>query len=96
MAYVGLKELDDEEEVLLKRVAEKEFGKLKKYSRNLDFHLQIKKLFKGGKPNYEVRLRIDAPHLVAESSALDRDLKKVVHVAFSKIEKELEHRFKID
>lgn len=96
ISYINLKELNIEEEAVVKKLTGEHLAKLEKFVKG-SFVLKIKKHSVGGKRvRYSFHLRLNAPSVIAKVESTDWDLKKALHIVFTEMGNELKHKFKLD
>ena len=98
--FIGYDDLDDQEKVVLNKLATEYHEKIQRFFLNEDLNLvvQIKKLKKDGdKHKYSLHIRVNAPASVAQSSkAADWDLARALHKAFKDLERSIEHKVHVE
>lgn len=95
--FIDLKLLTKEEVPTVERLCAEYEKKIARHVPNPQFILQFKKHNDTGKKvKYSIHCRLEAPQILAPSEAHDWDLATTLHKVFQKIEKELEHKFKLN
>lgn len=94
--YIKLKDLDENESSIVKKVTE---SLIKKIERGLEesvlvIHIKTHKAVGKGTKKYSIHARIDSPKVIVRAKAFDWDLAKAIHKLFAKLKNEIEHKFK--
>jgi ribosome-associated translation inhibitor RaiA len=91
--FIGLNNLNSMESAKVKSLAEKYGDKFERVAKNLNMVLNIKEYEKTGKRiKYAFNVKVIAPKYSVASSSASWDLIRGTHMAFKKIEHELEHK----
>lgn len=94
--YKDIKILNDKEKI---RVLDLVKRNLDKVRRDIDgkFIFIFKKYEKEGeRAKYSVNCKVDSPNIILSAHATEWDIAKVMHMLFDNLEREIQHRFKID
>lgn len=95
---IGIDEIEDEfEKATINKLANEYYEKIQRALKNItSVTLHIKKHTKGGKIKWDIRVRVIAPTRIFEAQESDWDLARTLHRVFKNIERELEHRLRVD
>ncbi len=95
---IGIDTIEDEfEKATINKLANEYYEKIQRALRNItSVTLHIKKHTKGGKAKWDMRVRVIAPTRIFEAQESDWDLARTLHRVFKNIERELQHRLKVD
>lgn len=96
---IGIDEIEDEfEKATINKLANEYYGKIERGINNItSVTLHIKKHSKGGKTKkWDMRVRVNAPTKIFEAQESDWDLARSLHKVFNNIERELQHKLKVD
>ena len=96
---IGIDEIDDEfEKATINKLANEYYEKIQRGIKEFtSVTLHIKKHSKGGKTKkWDMRVRITAPSQILEAQESDWDLAKSLHKVFNNIERELQHKLRVD
>jgi len=96
--FVNINILDDTEKEILNRLTEKHHEKIKRLLGNISSVVLHLKEYKNSKKEikkrkYSISVRIIAPGAYFESSAFNWKLDKALNEVFTKIEREIQHKF---
>ena len=97
ISYIGLKDLTDDEQKILRGVLDKEYPKIKRITpniKNIMVHAKVYSRLKARK--YSVHLKVDTPEEFFTSHATDWDLATVTHKVISKISKEINSKLDVE
>lgn len=101
--YSGLKNLDDEEQIILKSIVEKEYPKIQRLIKNVsDIIVNIKTMKKETRKRFIISMRLEAPTKIFTIKSKDTekggdwDLAKATHKAVDALYFEVKHRLKSD
>lgn len=94
----GIEEVSEEDQGIVNKLANDYYGKIKRALKNeISIKVHIKQHSKTGKKHKsDVRVQLVAPtrRFVAQES--DWDLARTLHRVFKNIERQLQHRLKVD
>lgn len=95
---VGMHEIKDEfEKATINKLANEYYQKIQRALNNITpVVLHIKRHSKGGKVKWDMRVRVVAPTRIFEAQESDWDLARSLHKVFKNIERELQHKLKVD
>ena len=95
--FVNIHLLTSDERPVVDRLCVEYEPKLARHVSKPQLILQFKKYNDAGKRvKYSVHCRLEAPQILATSEAHDWDLTKTLHMVFQKIQREIEHKYKLD
>ncbi len=96
--FIGVNELSEEEQAIVKALSTEYYGKIKVALKNLTsmaVHIKTQKK-EGSQKKFSIKVRVIAPTHVFESKhASDWDLARTLHKAYKNIEHEIEHKLKV-
>jgi len=90
--YIGLKELDINEQAIVKDILEEEYEKIHRLIKNItnvNFHIKLYNI-EGKAKKYSVHIKIEAPTRIFTANTADWDLAKVTHECINAVKKEIE------
>lgn len=93
--FKGLKELEDVDQEMVKKLAEEYYGKIKRELHNeLTLVIHIKTSSKEGhRHRYEVKVRAECPSKIFESHAEEWDLATGIHGPLKDLKTQVQHTF---
>jgi len=101
--YIGLKDLDQEEQVILTKIIEKEHPKITRLLKNeADLLVKIKVVKKQTRKRFMISLQLDAPTrpFIVKNKETEKggdwDIAKAVHKELNALRYEINHRLKTD
>jgi ribosome-associated translation inhibitor RaiA len=95
--FIGIKDFKPEETEKITEISEHYHEKLKIKVPKFLLKIHTKKQKKAGnRQKFSSHIRIETPHIIAVSESHDWDLTRVLHECFKKLEKELNHKFKLE
>ena len=101
--YSGLKDLNSEEQSILKSIVEKEFPKVQRLLKNpADLMVHIKTLKKETRKRFLISMRLEMPGKILSTKNLetekggDWDLTKALHKEMKSLESEVKHHLRTD
>ncbi len=94
--FIGLKELDDVDKEMVKKLCAEYYPKISRALKNIEsLVVHIKPYSKGGaRPKYSMHIRaIAATRIFETDKVAEWDLSKAMRMSFDDLEKELRHAF---
>jgi len=94
--FVGVNELDPEEQAVVSRLSTEQFEKIRRMVTNIEnMTVHIKSYDKEGKKKFSLHIRVKAPTsaVIESCKSHDFDLARALHKAFDDIRTQIEHRF---
>ena len=99
--YSGLKELNEDEQIKLKNLVEKEFPKIQRFAKEISsFNINIKVMKKETKKRYMINMKLQTPGKLFVTKNKDTekggdwDVTKEVHRELKALIREIEHHYK--
>lgn len=94
--FIGLVNFDPQEQSIIKELSEEYYDKILRDIQNALLIVDLKKYERKQKNSkYAFHSRVEGPSLMLISKASDWDIKRTLHKLFKKLEKELQHKYKI-
>lgn len=95
---IGIEELEDDEKGIVTKLVNEYYEKIKMaLNKDISVKLHTKKHSKAGKRHkYDMRVVVDAPAKMFEAQESDWDLSRALHKVFQNVEREIQHKFKVD
>ena len=95
---IGRNEISEKDINLVNKLANEYYGKFKRALKNeVSIKLHIKQHSKTGKKHKsDIRVKVVAPTRIFEAQESDWDLARTLHRVFKNIERQLEHRLRVD
>ena len=95
---MGIDELEGDEREVINRLINEHYNKIKRSLNEItSITVHIKQHSKGGKrKKSDVRVRVDAPSQIFEAQESDWDLARTLHKVFENIQREMEHKLRVD
>lgn len=92
--YVGVSDLEPEEQLEVSRLSTEYYPKLKRQLKNvMSLVVHIKRYDKGGSTKFSIHTRVIAPTRIFEScKSHDFDLARALHKSFKDLENEIRHK----
>ena len=92
--YVGVSELEPEEQLEVSRLSTEYYPKIKRQLKNImSLVVHIKKYEKGGSTKFSIHVRVIAPSRLFEScKSHDFDLARALHKSFEDVQSEMRHK----
>lgn len=97
--FIGVRELEPEEQQVVSNLSTEYYGKLKRAVKNFtSLAVHVKTHNKGGeKKKFSVHIRLIAPtHIIESRKAADWDLARTMHKAFKNLENEVKDKLHTD
>ena len=95
---IGIDEISEQDKVLVNKLSNEYYDKFKRALKNeISIKLHIKQHSKMGKRHkYDIRIQLMAPTRMFEAQESDWDLARTLHRVCKNIERELQHKLKVD
>lgn len=95
---IGIEELNDEDKTTINKLANEYYEKIKRSFRDeVSIKLHIKEHSKTGKRHKsDIKIQLMAPTKIIEAQESDWDLARTLHKVFKNIERELQHKLRVD
>lgn len=95
---IGMEEINDKfEKATIDKICNEYHEKIQRVLKDIaSVTLHIKKHTKGGKAKWDMRVRVNAPSNMFEAQESDWDLARALHKVFQNIEREIQHKLKVD
>ena len=95
--FIGLKDFDSEETEIITEISEHYHDKIKIKIHRFLLKAHIKKQKKAGnRAKFSSHLRLETPNIIAVSESHDWDLARALHDCFKKLQREIQHKFKLE
>jgi len=94
----GIDEISEQDKALVNKLSNEYYDKFKRALKNeISIKLHIKQHSKTGKKHKsDVRVQLSAPTRIFEAQESDWDLARTLHKVFNNLERELQHKLKVD
>lgn len=94
----GIDEISDDDKDIVNKLANEYYSKIKRALRNeISIKLHVKQHSKKGKRHKsDIRVQLLAPTRRFEAQESDWDLARTLHRVFKNIERQLQHKLKVD
>jgi len=96
---IGVDEIDDDlEKSTIDKITREYYEKIERaLGANASITVHIKQHGKGGqRKKSDIRVRVDAPSKMFEAQESDWDLARALHKVFKNVERELQHKLRVD
>lgn len=95
--YMGLKDLEEKEVVILTEFTDLYFQKIERDLPNPTLIIHVKKHKpKGNAKKYSMHTRLEAPGIMLVTQEADWDFKRCIHKLYKSLINELQHKFKTE
>jgi hypothetical protein len=97
ISYIGLKNLTEKEQSLIKEILNREYPKISRITHNITNIIIHAKTYKNKKAKkYSLHLKVDTPSEFFTAHAADWDLARAIHKTINKVSKEMNSKIGLE